>query len=114
MFLIPFKDINLSGTFDANFLWNSNQIYIMDNHRCAAWCWALHISNQNKFGLIHIDAHYDWTPQDSRHGGAFTLPSSSLQSMSIEKYLSSHYIRWDNYLTVFLYEVILVQNKFYE
>lgn len=111
MYLIPFKGRNLSGIRDVNFLWNSDKTYVMDNHKCAAWCWAKNINDQTDFGLIHIDAHYDWSPHDSQQGNSFNMPSSPLQSMSLEEYLPLKDVRWDNYLTIFLHQYGHCVNK---
>jgi hypothetical protein len=105
MFLIPFKGRNSSGISNVNFLWKSENIYIMDNHICAAWCWARYLNNQTNFGLIHIDKHCDWTPHDSQQlGSSFIMPSLPLQSMRLKEYLSLEATRWDNYLTIFLHQ----------
>lgn len=28
-----------SGRTKANFLYNKDKVYVMDNHLCATWCW---------------------------------------------------------------------------
>lgn len=61
-FLIPFAGRNASWSEDVNFLWNSNNIYIMDNHRAAAWCWTQHVKTLNRFSFLHIDYHWDCAP----------------------------------------------------
>jgi hypothetical protein len=79
----------------------------MDNHRAALWCWLKHIKLNRKYGLFHIDAHYD----------AATISDEQLKqipdiaSISFEDYLSISIqgimgedvplIRWDNYLYAF-------------
>lgn len=43
------------------FVWkdDTRNIYVMDNHRAASWCWARHISSLDSYDLAHIDAHWD-------------------------------------------------------
>ncbi len=57
--LIPFGGRKYSGAMDQNFLWKSDNIYIMDNHRAALWCWFQHLERDRKVNLIHIDMHTD-------------------------------------------------------
>ena len=59
MWLVPFKGRNSSSTYEQNFLWTNDNVYIMDNHRAALWCWFRHISEDSKVSLIHIDRHTD-------------------------------------------------------
>lgn len=48
-----------SGCYDMNLLFNDGKFYIMDNHLAAAWCWSQNIDISKKYGLFHIDRHYD-------------------------------------------------------
>ena len=48
-----------SGCYNMNFLYNVDKFYIMDNHLAAAWCWAQKIDKSKRYGLFHIDRHYD-------------------------------------------------------
>jgi hypothetical protein len=43
----------------VSFLWNSDNVYIMDNHLAALWCWNQHLDRNKDVNLFHIDAHYD-------------------------------------------------------
>ncbi|WP_197422399.1 hypothetical protein, partial [Blastomonas sp. CCH5-E3] len=38
--IVPFKGRNNTGVYNQNFVWNDGHLYVMDNHRAAAWCWA--------------------------------------------------------------------------
>ena len=53
------KKLDKSGCNNMNFLYNIGKFYIMDNHLAAAWCWAQKIETTRKYGLFHIDRHYD-------------------------------------------------------
>lgn len=37
--LPPYYLHKRSGMINLNGLWNDGNIYVMDNHRAAAWCW---------------------------------------------------------------------------
>jgi hypothetical protein len=57
--LVPFKGRNASGAFNQNFLWRTGNLYVMDNHRAALWCWLQHVDPKQHHSLFHIDRHYD-------------------------------------------------------
>ena len=48
-----------SGCYNVNLLYNVDKFYIMDNHLAAAWCWAQKVDTSKKYGLFHVDRHYD-------------------------------------------------------
>jgi hypothetical protein len=108
--ILPFKGRNRSLALDQNFLWRNDNVYIMDNHRAALWCWMQHLSFEKRYGLFHIDAHYD-AAEVSR----LSLENSPmLNAISLEDYLSYTtpsssppvpLYRWNNYLYIF-------QNKY--
>lgn len=105
-----FKGRNGSSACNLNFLWRHENVYIMDNHRAALWCWLQHIDLGSKHGLFHIDAHYDMAKTLSEN----TLKLiPDLNGIALEDYLNIMQpdtitvgseipiIRWDNYLTLF-------------
>ena len=86
--LIPFAGRNESYVWNLNFLWKKDNIYIMDNHLAALWCWLKEINLSGKYKLLHIDRHYD-TANDSRR-----LPLAKIESLSnntLDEYLSLSY-----------------------
>ena len=106
--LVPFKGRHYSGEYQQNFLWQSDSIYIMDNHRAALWCWFQHLEKGNTYNLFHMDRHYDTLysriDEWKRH-----LPD--LWQVNLQDYLELKYtsdignvpvIRSDNYLALFL------------
>jgi len=105
--IYPFKGRNRSLSCDQNFLWNEGNIYIMDNHRAALWCWLRHIDSRKEYGLFHIDAHYDAASISKTE--LAIIPDISV--ISFEEYLNiTTYgvgdeelpmIRWDNYLYLY-------------
>ena len=109
MWLVPFKGRNHSGCYEQNFLWRKDNVYIMDNHRAALWCWFQHIFENEKIDFIHIDKHTD-TLQSKLDEWIKKCPD--LWSIKLEDYLSlihKNYMnsdiplfRWDNYGSIFL------------
>jgi hypothetical protein len=91
-----------------NFLFRQGNIYVMDNHRAALWCWMKHISPEKRYSLFHIDAHYDTR---SVKEAAWLTSVPDLTSVTLADYLafgtereSSEkwpLIAWDNYLSLF-------------
>lgn len=111
MWLVPFKGRNRSGCCTQNFLWKKDNVYIMDNHRAALWCWFQHISKDEKISFIHIDKHYD-TSKKALDDWITKCPD--LWSIKLDYYLSFTYEKnlgtninvplfvWDNYASIFL------------
>jgi hypothetical protein len=65
--LLPWKERSRSGPVNDNFLWRSDCLYVMDNHRLALWCWWQHLNNETKiWDFLHIDRHYDALWQRAR------------------------------------------------
>lgn len=103
--IVPF---NYLPECNQNFIWHSDSVYIMDNHRAALWCWFRHISHSKKYNLFHIDRHYD-TCYRFKEEWRNNLPN--MFEISIPDYLKRNFgakfdntcsFRWDNYLAIFL------------
>ena len=106
--LVPFAGRKYSGATHQNFLWQHDNVYVMDNHRAALWCWLQQMKPQEVIDLLHIDEHTD-TLSSRLSEWLEELPS--LDGVSIDDYLAYSYdigsgetklIRWDNYLSLFL------------
>lgn len=41
------------------FLWKTNNVYVMDNHLAAAWCWMQECDADTRYNFMHIDKHND-------------------------------------------------------
>jgi hypothetical protein len=103
--LIPFAGRNESYVWNLNFLWKKDNIYIMDNHRAALWCWLQEINPFDKYKLLHIDRHYD-TANDAENMPSFKL--EFLSNSTLNEYLSLSYsspdgekypvFQFDNYM----------------
>jgi hypothetical protein len=107
--LIRFQGRNTSLSTKMNFLFRQENIYVMDNHRAALWCWMQHIDLQKRYSLFHIDAHYDTR---SVKGASWLSSVPYLPSIPLDTYLqfgaertdtyNQPLICWDNYLSLFL------------
>jgi hypothetical protein len=101
--LIPLVSRGFSGPSEDNLLTRHKNIYVMDNHRLALWCWFQEIEKGERYNLLHIDAHPDMNES------ALLNFNHDLWKMSLDEYravwqddINSPLFRWDNYLEVFL------------
>ncbi|AWX99057.1 hypothetical protein A8139_02870 [Marinomonas primoryensis] len=111
--ILPLKERGESREKNLNFLYKhkSRNIYVMDNHRAALWCWLQCLDQSKQYGLFHIDAHYDAAcPDDEEFENLEkTKPFHELtlhEYLSLKAYNSrpSHElfsIDWANYLSIF-------------
>jgi hypothetical protein len=98
---LPLTRKGPSARTQCNFLWNQDNIYIMDNHRLALWCWLQHLNESSSYSLFHIDAHYDTDPK--LLGLINESEITALKSVTLAQYMDfkiskEHLIEWDNYL----------------
>ncbi|WP_103174900.1 UPF0489 family protein [Paracoccus sp. SY] len=107
--IVPFRGRNHSGPVQQNFLCRSSNVYVMDNHRAALWCWLQKINLKEPHSFIHIDRHPD-ALLSRMDEWLENLPS---WSSGIDDYLGKTsqvdgfecpVIRWDNYLSIYLHE----------
>lgn len=105
--LIPYAGRNPSGTYDCNLLCGESNLYVMDNHRAAAWCWGQHVEIGVPFSIFHMDRHYDLLRNKWMIAAA-----PPIDTLTMEAYLSHQFehspgqfsplFRYDNYLPIFL------------
>lgn len=106
--LMPLKERGCSFAFNTNFLYKKDNVYLMDNHRMAAWCWAASFDPNAKYTIIHIDKHYDTL------GSNLSLLTSAIgrdiKSLSLKEYNKLEFncglgpykvFKWDNYIPLF-------------
>ena len=107
--LIPFAGRKYSGAVNQNLLWRDGNIYLMDNHRAALWCWQQEINlYEQRHSILHIDRHTDCLGANlDQHIAA--MPD--LRGLSADDYLAAQVslhgedaplFRWDNYLSIYL------------
>ena len=102
-FLIPLKHRGESGSAKDNVLWNKDKAYVMDNHRLALWCWFQKMEKDQRYNLLHIDAHPDMSESALRDF------NHDLWKLNLKDYreawqadINMPLFRWDNYIEVFL------------
>jgi UPF0489 domain len=105
--IITFAGRDHSGPVTQNLLWQDGDVYLMDNHRAALWCWqnALDLGVVSH-RILHIDRHTDALGANlSQHLKDMPV----LQALSINDYLDAKVqlgsekhslFRWDNYLSI--------------
>lgn len=105
-FLVPFKGRNRSTNITDNILYQEKNIFIMDNHRLALWCWFQKIDKTKKYNLFHLDAHPDMSNSSNE---SFKKLKLKVDNLSLEKYqtiiqpeINLPIFRWDNYLQIML------------
>lgn len=116
-FLIPLKSKSDSSSYKDNFLYQQENIFVMDNHRLALWCWFQSIKSGQSYNLIHVDAHPDMSGKGLSEFQ--TKYSKNLPQMSLEDYreikqdeFNIPLFRWDNYLEFFVKEYGQYIDKF--
>jgi len=97
-----------SGAYSDNFLVSEQNVYLMDNHRLALWCFLQKLNESDfaqKINIMHIDAHPDLAEVsvDDLKTLAQLLKNHTLESYMNFKKEGDHtpLIKFDNYLTLF-------------
>lgn len=118
--IYPFQGRGSSGSHGVNFLWTEYNIYIMDNHLFALWCWSQHYQGQEGVDLFHVDAHYDSDlicdlevqacPEDIHNLDIEAyleienpLPFTPLSQEDEDDSLYHFLFHWSNYLSFFMH-----------
>lgn len=101
-FIYKKDKMGISGCADVNFLFNDGKFYIMDNHLFAIWCWNQKIKTKCRYGIFHIDRHYDLLNNLSDD---FLIQNhDNLESLAFDYFIQSigtKKIRYDNYIDAF-------------
>lgn len=114
-----------SGHDNLIFLWkNENEhenenVYVMDNHLAAAWCWMQVCNAETRYKFIHIDRHNDLGTNIPFDLYRYLAEE---QHLPIDEYTALEWVndgnqihnkvfRWDNYITQCMY---LFPKWFYE
>ncbi len=87
------------------FLWKDpiHNVYIMDNHLAALWCWLDNLKLDDDYSLLHIDRHWDLA--EMNEGEIVILKAENLKDINhftslrcdVRKDLSL--VAWHNYIT---------------
>ena len=97
----PFKK---SSRNNLNFIFEHEDIYLMDNHLAALWCWEQHkkkhdLTNMNS--ILHIDYHNDWDTIQSNKESLNAV--KKIKNQTINKFLTESSqcqprYNWGNYM----------------
>lgn len=105
--IVPFSGRKHSHVVKINFLWQCGNIYIMDNHRAALWCWSRH-SGYRAMNLLHVDRHYDalfsqkdWDALNRRDISAMTAADYLDAGYNSDFFMVTPLFRWDNYIGLY-------------
>jgi len=78
-----------SFCFDNDIFYKRENVYLMDNHPMAAWCWANHIDEKETYTIIHIDKHFDTLGNQLKE---WTNPiKKGLKFLSLDEYDNIEY-----------------------
>ena len=98
-------DYHHCGCYNDLMLWNNDNVYVMDNHRDAAWCWMQKCMEDEKYNFLHIDRHYDvsecFVNEDLEP--IIGNPQMLFEDYSNLKRITRpdfKLIRWDNYIRI--------------
>lgn len=105
---------NPSGSDNLNILYKEKNVYIMDNHLAAIWCWYQALDLSHKYSLLHIDQHYDLGINQIKEGKALikknklnisTISATELTGYKVyNKHINpplTQLFLWDNYINLF-------------
>ncbi|MEP0366860.1 MAG: UPF0489 family protein [Cyclobacteriaceae bacterium] len=102
------KGFGDSLQYHLNLLYQKENIYVMDNHLAALWCWMQQIDKENSYHIIHIDAHED-TVGDNLGLMLKSIPANFAE-LTIDEFCELSYsyngnrgkvVSWNNYLPIF-------------
>lgn len=97
-----------SFCYDDVMLWQEGKVYVMDNHKSAAWCWFQQCKDEEKYNFMHIDRHYDMGDyyKDEDLEPVRKNPKMAYDEMMSLKRKDDEYktLRWDNYIR-YVYEL---------
>ncbi|AMP98676.1 hypothetical protein AY601_1763 [Pedobacter cryoconitis] len=99
------KGQKFSHAFELNYLAQEGNIYIMDNHLAAFWCWSRELDPIKSYTLMHIDRHNDLN--DALVKEAFHLyKNEKFKSMPIEKAVAlrvndDQMLMWNNFIELY-------------
>lgn len=92
-----------SEFYESLMLWKNENVYVMDNHMSAAWCWLQSCNPAKKYNFMHIDRHYDMKDNfyEEDLKPLFENPHMSYEEFkNIKRDRDSGYcvFSWDNYI----------------
>jgi len=120
------ETLGTSSSQNVNFLFKKNNIYVMDNHLSASWCWLQEVNIKKEYEFIHIDRHYDLINQPKVIIESIVEKQIDLTTISFSEYIELEQVtgenlsfkvplfRWDNYIHHInnLYPLLLNKTSF--
>lgn len=111
-----------SGCYNVNLVHKHSNLYVMDNHGAALWCWLQEINLSDRYNFIHIDTHYDTLAVNME--ARINSSKNKFKEPNIEDFFNLKHelsgeiyqtIRWDNYIPIFneIYGDIIENYLFY-
>ncbi|MGX7688074.1 hypothetical protein ACWA1C_12980 [Flectobacillus roseus] len=99
------KGKGISSSCNLNYFAKYDNLYLMDNHLAAIWCWE-HLPQRKKIQIIHIDAHYDlgYSPPGSFLYGDLDLKTINVEELTnykSDQFIGIPYFLYDNYIHLF-------------
>lgn len=97
--------IHTSYCYGSVMLWQNKNVYVMDNHLSAAWCWLQSCDSKKNYNFMHIDRHYDMLScfydedlEPLRNNPHMTY--DEFKELKRTKDVGEKYelFRWDNYI----------------
>jgi hypothetical protein len=88
----------------TSILYAQDNLYLMDNHRLALWCWLRHLETHSRYHILHMDQHLDFDPvKPGRIPGGFW----TIRERTVEEFLSMEAVGeagvlavdWTNYMS---------------
>lgn len=110
MEIIYSKDIfKESGIYNVNMLYRKENVYLMDNHLSALWCWVKHRQEKIIIGnpqIIHVDHHNDY--EEVPNNKETRKAVSKICKQTFEQFISelnennNKRYNWSNYIQYFI------------
>lgn len=104
----PNFPLGVSHHDTLNFVFKHENIYVMDNHLAASWCWMDSIDVGTVHNLFHIDRHYDLLHFPNTVKTQIIDTGVQLNNLSLDEYIAlrqpmqgspdAALFRWDNYI----------------
>lgn len=77
-----------TGPYNVNFIYKQGNVFIMDNHLAAAYCWIQELDKNENLNFFHIDQHEDLC-SDAPVKSYIKIKDTS--HISLNEFLSMHY-----------------------
>ena len=97
-----------SFCYDDVMLWQQGKVFVMDNHKSAAWCWLNNCKEDEQYNFMHIDMHYDMGDYYNDEDLRPVIENTGMANEDLMNLVRSDgeykILRWDNYIR-YVYEL---------